>query len=235
MKNLTYLLFTAFAIFFNSCTNGQTESQKLNAKAFAEQLKQHSDAVIIDVRTPDEFAGGHIANALNIDWNGSSFEQQANKLDKEKPVYVYCLKGGRSASASAKLNEMGFKKIFELEGGMLQWRAENMPESHDDNVSSNGITIKEYEKLLDTEKYVLVDFYAEWCGPCKLMKPSLEEISKELSDKVNVVRIDVDANQELAATMKIQALPTVVIYKNKKIVYNNIGFTNKATIVEQLK
>ena len=235
MKNLTYLLFTAFAVFFNSCTNGQTESQKLNAKAFAEQLKQQSDAVVIDVRTAEEFANGHISNAVNIDWNGNSFEEQANKLNKEKPVFVYCMRGGRSSSAAVKLKDMGFKTIYELDGGMLEWRANKMPESYDSATAGGGMSEDEYKHLLDTDKYVIVDFYAEWCGPCKLMKPSLEEIAKEFADKVNVVRIDVDENQALSSTMKIQALPTIIIYKNKKIVYNNIGFTSKAAIVEQLK
>jgi thioredoxin 1 len=233
--SFTFLLATIFAFFTNSCSNGQTQNQKLNAKTFAEELNKNQDAILVDVRTPEEYADGHIANAVNINWNDNSFPSQAEKLDKQKTLFVYCLSGGRSASATSKLREMGFRNVIELDGGIMQWRAEGLPEGNDNKSSTKGMTMQEYQHLLETEKYVLVDFYAEWCGPCKMMKPSLEEISRELADKVNVVRIDVDKNQQLAAAMNIQGLPTIVIYKNKQVVHSHLGFASKEALLEHLK
>ena len=65
--------------------------------------------------------------AKNFDWNGEHFEHQVMGLDKTKPVFVYCLKGGRSASAASRLRDMGFKEVYELEGGTSNWQAAKLP------------------------------------------------------------------------------------------------------------
>lgn len=90
------------AILFNSCSNGQTQGTKTNLSAteFANKMKELPNATIIDVRTPAEFSKGHLANANNYDWNGNEFDKQVAPLDKSKPVFVYCLSGGRSSSAA---------------------------------------------------------------------------------------------------------------------------------------
>lgn len=77
--------------------------------------------VILDVRTPGEVAQGYVENAINIDVNGSTFSQQAEKLDKSKTVYVYCRSGHRSQTASKALVKMGFTDVRNVEGGFLAW------------------------------------------------------------------------------------------------------------------
>lgn len=77
---------------------------------------------LIDVRTPDEYRAGHIKNAQNIDYMASDFKVQISKFDKTKPVYIYCQKGGRSASAAKIMKDLGFKKIFELKDGYSAWK-----------------------------------------------------------------------------------------------------------------
>lgn len=77
---------------------------------------------LVDVRTPDEYNSGHIKNAKNIDFFATSFTNQFEKLDKEKPVYIYCRSGARSKKASNKLSEMGFTEIYDLQGGYLNWK-----------------------------------------------------------------------------------------------------------------
>jgi rhodanese-related sulfurtransferase len=77
---------------------------------------------LVDVRTPEEFNKGHIENAINIDFrNKEVFEKLFAKLNKNKPVYVYCRSGARSQRAARKLVEMGFLKIYDLEGGYMSW------------------------------------------------------------------------------------------------------------------
>ena len=237
MKNTHFALIAILFSIISSCanTNGQTGHQTLAESAFSEKLKQHNNAILLDVRTPEEYNEGHIEKALNINWNSSSFAEQANQLDKQKTVFVYCLAGGRSASAANKLQEMGFANIYELQGGFLQWKAASLPVSKENTTKKSGMSIKDYELLLNTNNIALVDFYAEWCGPCKLMKPFLEEISNEMKNTVDVIRINVDENPELASALKIQGLPTIFIYKNQQITYSHMGFVDKATLVNQLK
>jgi thioredoxin 1 len=81
---------------------------------------------------------------------------------------------------------------------------------------------------------VLIDFYAEWCGPCRLMKPYLEEISKEMADKVVVIRINADDNQALCKELKIDALPVLQVFKNQKLTWSNIGFIDKKGVEKEL-
>jgi thioredoxin 1 len=239
----TYLLtiLTAGIIFSNACSSGQTKknpttvSSLLSATEFAEKLKQLPTAPIIDVRTPGEFSTGHLANALNINWNAGNFESSIAELDKTKTVFVYCYSGSRSNAAVSKMKSMGFKDVYELSGGMIKWRAAGLPETTSNTNLSKGMTKQQYEQLLISDKLILIDFYAEWCAPCKKMKPFLEEISNEMVDKVKVVQIDADSNKELFKELNITAIPTLQIYKNNKQSWSKTGYTSKEEIMKQLK
>jgi thioredoxin len=225
------------AILFNSCSNGQTQNTKTNLSAteFSEKIKELPTASIIDVRTPDEFSKGHLINALNYDWNGNEFEKQIAPLDKSKPVFVYCLSGGRSSSAASKMRSDGFKTVYELDGGIMKWRSANLPETTDKAVVSNGMSKQQFDALLSSDKLVLIDFYADWCAPCKKMKPYLDEISRDMADKVVVIRINADDNQALCKELKIDALPVLQLYKNKTLSWTNAGFIEKAEVVKQIQ
>ena len=202
---------------------------------FAEKLKEMPTATIIDVRTIDEFSKGHLANALNYDWNEIEFDKQISSLDKSKPVFVYCLSGGRSSSAASKMRSEGFKTVYELDGGIMKWRSANLPETTDITVISDGMSKEEFDALLNTDKIVLIDFYADWCAPCKKMKPYLDEISKDMADKVVVIRINADDNRALCKELKIDALPVLQIYKNKNLNWINTGFIDKAEVLSKLQ
>ena len=233
MKLLYTLAFAAVVL--SSCAGGNSKSE-LSAPEFAEKIKQDATAMIIDVRTPEEYAQGHLINAVNYDWNGDGFEQQEAGLDKSKPLYVYCLSGGRSSSAAGKLRKDGFKEVYELKGGIMKWRASNLPETTSENATvSTGMSMDDFNKLLDTDKSVLIDYYADWCAPCKKLKPIMEEISKEMSDKVVVVRINVDENKNLMKELHIEDLPVIQFYKGKQMYWNHIGFLEKAEIVKEVK
>ncbi|UGS24717.1 rhodanese-like domain-containing protein [Flavobacterium channae] len=110
-----------------SCLKNQSEGVQVLDVAKYEQKMMQPDVQLVDVRTPEEFAEGHIENAINMDINGDNFEASVANLDKEKPVMVYCKAGGRSAKAAAKLKEMGFKSISDLDGGITNWNSENKP------------------------------------------------------------------------------------------------------------
>jgi len=83
----------------------------------------NKDILLIDVRTPEEFASGHLENAVNMNYFDNDFAAQLKTLDKNKAVYLYCKSGRRSANAAEKLEDMGFVKIYDLEGGISNWNA----------------------------------------------------------------------------------------------------------------
>jgi len=76
-----------------------------------------NDVILVDVRTPEEYGAGHIANAINVNWYDEDFAQQMKAIDKDNTIYLYCKKGGRSAKAQALLDSLGYKKTVNLEGG----------------------------------------------------------------------------------------------------------------------
>jgi thioredoxin 1 len=234
-KTMVFLtLLTAFIL--NSCSGnaqqGQTANYNLDAVGFAEKINEVPTAPVVDVRTPEEFSNGHLRNAKNIDWNGSEFEAGIETLNKENPVFVYCLSGGRSHAAAEKMRSLGFKSVYELDGGIMKWRAANLPE---ENANNAGMTTAEFEKLLDIDKKVLIDFYAAWCAPCKKMAPYLEEMKTEMADSVVIIRIDADNNQALAKSLNIDALPNLLLYKNKQIVWKNTGFIEKEALIKNIR
>jgi thioredoxin len=235
MKKL--LSIALVAILFNSCSSGQTNGIKTNLSAteFADKIKELPTATLIDVRTPDEFSKGHLANANNYDWNGTEFDNQIAPLDKSEPVFVYCLSGGRSSSAANKMRSDGFTQVYEMDGGIMKWRGANLPETTDNAVVSNGMSKQQFDILLISDKLVLIDFYADWCAPCNKMKPYLEEISNDMADKVVVIRINADDNKALCKELKIDALPVLQLYKNKTLSWTNTGFIEKAEVVKQLQ
>ena len=149
-----FSLLIVSATLFNSCSNGQTGTTKTNLAPteFAEKIKELPSATILDVRTHEEFANGHLPNAINIDWNGNDFEQQIASLDKSKPVFVYCLSGGRSSSAAKKMRSEGFEEVYELKGGIMKWRAANLPESSDKTRTSKGLSKQQFEELSKSNK-----------------------------------------------------------------------------------
>jgi len=107
-------------IFFLNC-QAQSKMQTVNAKAFSEKLKITKTPQLLDVRTPEEFKEGHIKNAINVNWEGENFADKVKKYNKAKPIFVYCQVGARSAQATFKLFELGFKEIYNLEGGFEKW------------------------------------------------------------------------------------------------------------------
>jgi thioredoxin 1 len=230
-------LLSITALIFSGCMNGQSKPEvnyNLSAAEFSDKINELPGAPILDVRTPEEFGKGHLISALNFNWNGKFFDQQIANLDKSKPVFVYCLSGGRSSSAAKKMRSAGFNQVYELDGGIMKWRGANLPEASENRTMSKGMSRQQYDDLLNSNKLVLIDFYADWCAPCKKMKPYLEEISKDMSATVEVIRINADDNQALCKELNIDALPVLQLFKGKNLIWNHTGFIEKSEVIKQL-
>ena len=85
------------------------------------QEKIDKNIKIIDIRTPQEFAQGHIEGAVNINYFGRSFLEEVSKFDKKKPIFIYCRSGNRTSSASRKMLNQGFNEVADLQGGIINW------------------------------------------------------------------------------------------------------------------
>lgn len=124
MKNIFYGLLIAFSL--TACQAQQKNVKLTEPKEFSENVAGNN-VQLIDVRTPKEYKAGHLKNAQNIHLYDKDFEQRIDKLDKNKPVFVYCKVGGRSAEAVEIMQAKGFKNITELKGGIDAWQEAGKP------------------------------------------------------------------------------------------------------------
>lgn len=116
------ILSVVMLTFCLSCKQEQTKSEiQVVSPEEMKELLATEDIQLVDVRTPEEYMEGYIANYQNIDFMSPTFEEDILKLDKEKPVILYCKSGGRSAKCAEKMAEAGFIKIYDLEGGITKW------------------------------------------------------------------------------------------------------------------
>ena len=222
----------AIVVFTLTSCNGQPSKkvETLDAVSFSKKIEATPNPQILDVRTPEEFAAEHIERAQNVNWLSNDFVTNASKFDKSKPVFVYCKIGGRSHQAAEKLAQLGFTQIIELEGGFLKWDAAGLSKPSAKRV---GISKEQYATLLNSDKKVLIDFYAEWCAPCKKMTPYLLKMEKELGDKLVIIRLDADKNKSLLSEMKISELPTLLLYENKQLKWQHSGYISESDLKKQ--
>lgn len=223
MKNWLNILLIVMTFIFQNCVSQTSKLLQLDAEKFKKQIDSEKNIVILDVRTPEEYAKGFIKNAKNIDWNDQNFETEINKLDKKKTYYVYCLSGGRSSSATQSMKAKGFKNILELKGGILAWNAAKYPlEMPSKKMQNDKITQEAFNLMISESDIAIIDFYAPWCAPCQRMKPFFEKMENDKTLKnVNVQRINYDENPNLSKKLNVKALPTILVYKNgvlKKII-----------------
>lgn len=129
MKNYKFntAILLIISISFLSCAQDKKKekSDEIVEIISIEALEKADNTIqLVDVRTPEEYKEGYIKNARNINIKDDDFLDQVSKLDKDKPVYVYCMVGGRSGQSAAQLKEAGFKKVYDFKGGFKQWKAE---------------------------------------------------------------------------------------------------------------
>ncbi len=227
---------TSFSII--SCSQSSKANVRLlPATEFKAELEIFDDKILVDVRTPEEYAAGHISSAININVLDGNFKNEINNLDKAKAIFVYCKVGGRSADAANILSKNNFKNVIDLKGGLMAWQANNF--EVDDKVvipiNSEEYGLKDVEKMVSTNDFVIIDYYAEWCGPCKRLEPMLKKFQTEFGNKLVVKRIDIDKSPSLAEFYRINSIPLMHFYKKGKLVNQMLGLPYEADLKNEIQ
>lgn len=213
------LLFTSLFILTTSL-NISAQNITMNAAAFKQAIAT-AKAQVLDVRTANEFNGGHIQHALQANWmDPKEFANRTQHLDKKEIVYVYCQAGGRSAAAQNYLVQQGFK-VVNLEGGMSNWKMNGFPVEGTGNKPQ--MRVEDFHKTVQNSQWVLVDIGAEWCPPCRKMLPVLAELKSTSKTPYNFLAVDGGNDVEVMKSIHSETLPTFVIYKNGKEVWRHEG------------
>jgi thioredoxin 1 len=92
-----------------------------------------------------------------------------------------------------------------------------------------------FNEMIQADKPVLVDFFAEWCGPCKMMAPILKDVKKDVGDGITIIKVDVDKSPQAAQAYQVQGVPTLILFKNGKPLWRQSGVVSKAALVEVVK
>lgn len=226
-QNITALI---FSITLFSC-DAQTSS--LSAAEFEAGIKNKDSIQILDVRTTGEYEAGHIKGALLADWNNSpEFNRRMVFVDKAKPVYVYCLAGGRSAAAAQKMRAEGYEKVYELKGGINAWKAaEKAMEGKSDAKQMN---LDEFNTAINSYGTILVDFGAVWCPPCKTMESVLNSLITNNPGKFKLVKVDGGKDQDILQAYKVTALPVFILFKNGRQVWRKDGVATEIEMATEL-
>lgn len=210
----------------------QAQVKNLAADDFEKGIAA-KEVQVLDVRTAGEYNSGHIKNSFLADWRQQEeFKNRAQHLDKTRPVYVYCLSGGRSSAAAAWLQQQGFSTVYNLEGGITAWKRNEKPVEGKTEVAQ--LTMSEYLNQIPANQTVLVDFGAAWCPPCKKMEPVIKDLIATNGKQFTFLPIDGGQQEALSTALKVDAFPTFIIYKNGKEVWRQQGIVSKEELLKQL-
>lgn len=222
MKTISFIIISILMLSNNLMAQSP---QHINAIKFKE-LTSKAGVIILDVRTPQEFSRGHIKGSTLLDIADREFVNRINLVQKDKTILLYCLTGSRSYAAANYMHSIGFKSIYNLQQGIMDWNRQGFPlEQSTQVVASAGKThsTETFSALLKENKLVLVDFHAVWCAPCKQMSPVVDKIAVDFKGKAKIEKIDVEANKSITAAYQVQSVPGFVIFKDGKKVWSHTG------------
>jgi thioredoxin 1 len=222
----------SFVVLFLALCSSPIFAQVLDVESFSSKIAEMPKALLLDVRTSGEFGGGHLPKATNIDFRSEGFGKEIDKLDKSKPVLIYCLSGGRSAQAAEMMRAKGFQ-VTELKGGYLKWTTKMMPLEGVPTVKHDATwSLADFEKLAKENDAVVVDFYAKWCAPCLKMMPMVDKLAGDYAGKVTVIKVEADGNQAILQANGIDEIPSFLVFHKGKLIQKTSGFREEPKLKE---
>lgn len=233
MRQKTFITFIFSALLLSSLQTFSQSATTISVIDFDKGIHRNN-IQLLDVRTQKEYNGGHLQNSFLADWTDKKiFQERVQSLDKNKPVYTYCLSGGRSNAAAKWLCLNGFKEVYNLDGGIVAWKRNNKPVEGVQTVKQ--ISSDEFFKSLPKDKTVLVDIGAVWCPPCKRMEPVIKDLQKNNGKIFSLINVNGGEQDVLAKALNAESFPTFIIYKKGKEVWRKKGVVSKEELLAQLK
>lgn len=239
MKTFKTMLTLAVVSVFNFTLSAQNKpataketaapaEQQITFEAFEAKLKAASpNAQIVDVRTAEEFKLNHLKGAVHLDLTkDADVKTLISKLDKTKPVFVYSINNGRGVTFAKTLKEQKFES-YNLPGGLAKWVGAGRPV---ETTTTAGISISDYKKELVSDKLVLVEVGSKYCGGCQKLLPVVDNVNAENPGKLKVVKVELFDNKALGKELNIQSIPTLILYKGNKVVWQKNGSITKEDI-----
>lgn len=237
LKYMSKLVLLNILFLFFSCQNISNISFKNIDIVNLPKASYPDEFIVLDVRTNKERANGFLANSTHIDFYDEAFLDKLNLLDKTKPIYIYCMVGGRSSKAANKILKAGFNEVYNLNGGFLKWSNNNLlieiPEK------TNEVTTQQYNKsfldsTINSNSNLLLYVSTKWCAPCKKMNPVIDSLSKNYIKELKVLKLDLDQNVFLNEVYDIQSIPFFVLYKNNQQVWLKNGIIAYGELAKKL-
>ncbi len=215
---MRFLMMSLFVLLM-ACNSGAQGAKEVSVDEFEKGITQ-PNIQLLDVRTAGEFRSGHLKGSLQANWNDQKeFTERTASLDKAKTVYIYCLSGGRSRAAAENLRNEGYK-VVELKGGINAWKRSDKPVEGASN--EKQMTMTDYQQQITGKEYVLVDFGAEWCPPCRKMEPIVNNFLAA-NKAISFFKIDGGVHTDLMKTLNVDGLPTFILLKNGTEVWRYKG------------
>lgn len=223
--SIPYVSFLFTVIF---CCGNILAQEKLTPKQFNKKFQSTPHAFLLDVRTPKEVSRSYIKHAVFMDIHDSVFEKRLTTIDKKMPVFVYCAIGVRSHDAAVMLNKSGFTEVYDLKGGIINWKLDGLPViKGKDFDSRKGMSKADFITSIKDKPLVFIDFYAPWCAPCQIMVPALDSMVTQMKDTAHIAKINADENLLLMKELHFNSLPYIMIYKNGVNVFRQEGFMSR--------
>lgn len=186
---------------------------------------------LLDVRTYDEYLSGYIRYTMQADWNKQEeFKTRIEALDKSKPVYIYCLSGGRSAAAQSWMLKNGFTSVTNLKGGIVAWNKEKFGLIEEVVVQQQDLNAE--LTSYDATQKVLVDVGATYCPPCRKMQPIVDELKTEM---YVIIHVDGGSQTDICSEYNVSSFPTFIVFQNGKEIARKEGIATKEELKKLLE
>jgi thioredoxin 1 len=233
MKKIVFFVLTYVSI---HQVKAQNFIKALPPDDFSMLIQGNKKLQLIDLRTAEEYENAHIKKSFHLDLGREDADSYIDRVyNKSETLFIYCQTGYKSLQSASYFQELGFNRIYVLEGGFENWTNKSKPYTGSSIYRKPLAYLSESNFLeqIKSNRYVLVDFYATWCGPCKKMAPVLEKVDKELP-QLSLVKIDADKHLTLTEKYEIEEIPTLILFKNGKQVWRQTGIIEESEIKSKL-
>ncbi len=239
MKKILNILIITVFFYTANAQNQKLEDGviQVNSIEFKELIK-NKNATFLDVRTKSEFSAEHIENSGQLNYYALDFKKKLLLLPKDQPIYLYCNTGYRSQRAGRYLVKNGYKNVYNLEHGIMEWNLTELPVVEGDKsllIKENSMSVNDFKNLIATDTLVFIDFYAPWCGPCRKMMPMIDSLKTEYHGKVKIVKANSDVSKKLVKELKLIGVPYLVLYKNSELLFERNGMATREELITEFK